>query len=122
MAVVNNNGSVNLTGSGADPEQLRSARVSADFWQTIGVTPQVGRGFRLEEGKPGAPRVAVLSDAVWHRRFNADPNVIGQSITLDGNPHTVVGVAPPRFTFPERQEIWLPQVEDSTFADPTNRG
>src|SRR5215211_3863403 len=61
MAVVNNNGSVNLTGSGADPEQLRSARVSADFWQTIGVTPQVGRGFRLEEGKPGAPRVAVLS-------------------------------------------------------------
>ncbi|MFL5582110.1 MAG: ABC transporter permease [Gemmatimonadaceae bacterium] len=122
MAVVNNNGSVNLTGSGADPEQLRSARVSADFWQTIGVTPQVGRGFRLEEGKPGAPRVAILSDAVWHRRFNADPNVIGQSITLDGNPHTVVGVAPPRFTFPERQEVWLPQVEDSTFADPTNRG
>jgi predicted permease len=92
-------GTVNLTGAG-EPEHLDSARVSADLFQTLGVEPAMGRAFAEGEDQDGRNRVAILSDALWRRRFHADPAIVGKTITLDSQVHTVVGVLPAGFRFP----------------------
>ncbi|MGE5815943.1 MAG: ABC transporter permease, partial [Acidobacteriota bacterium] len=86
-----NDGIVNYTG-GSFPEQLRSARVSADFFRLFGATVRRGRTFDQSEDRPGGQKVAVLSDDTWKTRFNGDPNVVGKTISLDGEPHTITGV------------------------------
>jgi predicted permease len=78
-----------------EPEQLSGAFVTANFFSTLGVVPQLGRDFRTEEGQPGAEGVALLSDGMWRRRFGGDEAVIGRVITLDGRPFTIIGVLPP---------------------------
>ncbi|MGB2717742.1 MAG: ABC transporter permease [Vicinamibacterales bacterium] len=86
-----NTGVMNFTGGGF-PEQLRSGRVSADFFK-LAVAPFVlGRGFLPEEDRPHGPRVTVISRRLWETRFSADPNVIGKSISLGNEPYTIVGV------------------------------
>jgi putative ABC transport system permease protein len=97
----------NLTGSDR-PEALRGAGVSADFFHTLKMEPALGRGFRPEEDRLGGERVAVLSDGLWRRRFGADPGIVGRTLMLDGEPRTVVGVAPPGTGLPLRGEIWVP--------------
>ena len=92
-------GTVNLTGAG-EPENLDIARVSADLFQTLGVQPAIGRVFTQGEDQDGRDRVAILSDALWRRRFHADPAIVGRTITLDSRAHTVVGVLPAAFRFP----------------------
>ena len=87
-----------LTGAGR-PVHLNAEWVSADFFSTLGVTPQLGRGFLPEEEKKGS-NFAILSDGLWRTMFNADTNIIGRSITLDNKSHIVIGVAPPGFDFP----------------------
>jgi predicted permease len=82
-----------ITGDGP-PEQLKVVFVTSDFLSLLGVAPALGRGFEPGEEGPGAPAVAVLSDAFWRARFGADPAVVGRSIRLDGEAVTVVGVAP----------------------------
>lgn len=84
-------GVVNFTG-GAFPEQFRSARVSAGFFTLFGAPVAYGRTFTAEEDRPGGPNAVVLSHGTWVTRFNADPRVLGQSISLNGEPHTVTGV------------------------------
>jgi putative ABC transport system permease protein len=74
------------------------------------VRPQLGRLFLDSEDQPGAPGTVLLSDAVWRRRYAADSSIINRVISINTLPHTVVGVMPPRFKFPERAEIWLPAV------------
>jgi hypothetical protein len=86
-----NSGIVNLTGSGF-PEQLRSGRVTADYFKLFGAPLVLGRGFTAEEDAPNGPRVAVVGQALWQSRFNGDPQLIGRSISLSGEPHTIVGV------------------------------
>jgi len=86
-----NTGIVNFTG-GSFPEQLRSARVSQDFFGLFGAPLQLGRAFAKDEDRPGGPRVAVLSQALWETRFDRDPEVVGKAISLGGEPHTIVGV------------------------------
>ena len=86
-----NSGDVNYT-SGTFPEQLRSGRVSADFFKLTGAPVALGRTFLPEEDRPNGPRVAVLSRPLWETRFAADPNVVGKSISLGGDPYTIVGV------------------------------
>jgi predicted permease len=81
------------------PVHLNAEWVSADFFSTLGVAPQLGRGFLPEEEKKGSS-VAILSDRLWRTMFSADTNIIGRSITLDNKSHVVVGVAPPGFDFP----------------------
>jgi predicted permease len=87
-----------LTGAG-DPERLEAARVTASFFPLLGVAPMLGRSFLVEEDRPGCPPVCVLSHELWQRHFAADPSMVGRSITLDGQPYTVLGVMPPRFEF-----------------------
>ncbi|MFN2514302.1 MAG: ABC transporter permease, partial [Pyrinomonadaceae bacterium] len=80
-----------LTGLG-DPQQLWGARISANALPALGVNPILGRGFREEEEGRGSERVALISYGFWQRQFAGDPKVVGQSITLDAKPFTVIGV------------------------------
>ena len=89
----------NLTGDG-EPERLNAARVSANLFPLLGVTPLHGRAFTEDEDEIGRERVAILTYGLWVRRFGADAAVIGRTILLNGAPHTVVGVMRPDFAFP----------------------
>jgi putative ABC transport system permease protein len=99
----------NLTGVG-DPLSIVGYRFDADFFRVLGTEPMLGRTFLPDETIAGKHRVAVLSHRLWQRRFNADPNVIGRSITMNDAAYTVVGVMPPGFNHPRRVEIWTPLV------------
>ncbi len=103
-----NTGVVNYTG-GTFPEQLRSGRVSADFFKLVGAPVLLGRTFTPDEDRPQGPRVAVISRNLWETRFNADPNIAGKSISLGGEPYTIVGVLN-RFDFREfgpTPQVWV---------------
>jgi putative ABC transport system permease protein len=90
---------VSLTGSG-EPERVAGMRVSATLLPISGVAPLLGRVFLPEEDRPGGAKVVILSHGLWRRRFGADAQIIGKSITLDDQGYTVVGVMPPNFDFP----------------------
>jgi len=98
----------NLTG-GASPERLQATSVTAEFFDVLGVQPGWGRAFLLEEDAPGKNLVCILSYALWQRRFGGDPQILGQSLVLNGTPTVVVGIMPSDFAYPSRNtEIWLP--------------
>jgi putative ABC transport system permease protein len=100
--------SMNLSGYG-EPERWQAARASADLFPLLGVSPLVGRSFTPEEDRHNGPRVAVLSYGLWQRRFAGDRGIVGQALTLDGAPFTVVGVMPPSFAFPSTEiDLWVP--------------
>jgi len=101
----------NLTGTG-EPEEIRGATVSINFFQLIGVNPMLGRVFTAEEEQPGRDRVVVLSHSLWRRRFGGDPGVLNKTISLSDEPYVVVGIMPPGFQFPENTEIWGPLAPD----------
>ena len=107
MAAFDGEEEFNLTG-GEFPEKVNGARVSQDFFATLGVAPVLGRAFLPAEAQPGAPPVVMLSHALWQRRFGGDRGVIGQAIRVDGESATVVGVMPPSFRYPAEAELWLP--------------
>jgi putative ABC transport system permease protein len=89
--------------------RLRGAVATSDLFPLLGVNPLVGRTFEAREDKAGGGRAVVLSHGLWQRRFSADPGMIGQTLTLNGHLHTVVGVMPPGFRFPfeaEPVEFW----------------
>ncbi len=92
-------GSVNLTGVN-QPERLAAAGVSPDFFAVLGTTPALGRSFVSEEEIDGRHRVVVISDSFWHRAYAADPAIVGRTILLDDEPHTVIGVLPADFQYP----------------------
>jgi len=99
--------SVTLSGAVA-AEQLDCGKVSASFFPALGAQPALGRNFLPEEDRPGADRVAIISQGLWRRRFNSDPNLPGKSITLDDKTYTVIGVLPPDFRFHQSLDIWTP--------------
>src|SRR6185503_11364351 len=86
-----NTGLVNYN-AGGGPEQLRSGRVSADFFHLLGVPMTMGRTFNAAEDAPGGEKVVVLSHATWERRFSSDPSILTKSISLSGEPYQVIGV------------------------------
>src|SRR5262249_10311518 len=93
-----------LSGNG-EPERVGGARVSVNFFDFLGVPPALGRGFAPEEETPGADRVVVISDALWRRRYAADPNLVGQTIELNGQGHVVVGIAAPSLLVPTGTQL-----------------
>jgi putative ABC transport system permease protein len=108
----------NLTGRG-DPEQLSSARVSANFFDVLGVRPDFGRVFAANGDEPGARPEVIISHSLWQRRFGSALDIIGQSIALDSGDHTVIGVLPADFAFSElgaRIDIWSPRVFEHSLA------
>src|SRR5215470_3595050 len=87
-----------ITGRGG-PARLKGQRITPELLPLLGVTPQAGRAFVAEEFQPGRDQVALISDRLWRSRFGADPQIIGQAVTLDARRYTVVGVTPPHFDF-----------------------
>jgi len=87
-----------MTG-GAEPERVFGRFVTASFFPTLGVKPQIGRSFNEEEDQPGAPALIVLSHSLWQRYFSGDPNLIGKNILYNGESWTVIGVLPAGFDF-----------------------
>jgi putative ABC transport system permease protein len=109
------NTSAILTGDGTEPDRLPGGVTFGDFFTVLGVEPALGRKFLPEENEQGKNRVVILSHALWQQRFGGDPKIVGQQITVNGNPHTIVGVLPPGFHDPNPKarkavQLWLPLV------------
>lgn len=96
-----------LTGRG-DALQLESAKVTGAFFSVLGVQAAIGRVFNEADDQLNRPKIVVLSDRVWRERFDANPQIVGKSITLTEEGFTVVGVMPPTFEFPKGVDLWLP--------------
>lgn len=115
------NESFNLT-QGTEPQQLPAARVSADFFRVLGVRPMLGRDFAPEEDKPGSKPVVVIGHSLWMRRFAGNRNILGQTIDLNTQPYTIIGIAPAGFQFAPLAgaavDIWAPRVFDLNLATP----
>ncbi len=99
--------SFNLIGAG-DPEQVMGLRVTDGFFAMLGAQPQIGRVFLPEEDQPGRANVALLSHGLWQRRFGGDPKILNQTITLNGQSYTVIGVMPATFRFGGNPDLWTP--------------
>ena len=104
-----------LTSDG-EPERLEGAAASASFFEVLGVQPALGRAFQPDENQPGKTNVAVISHGLWTRRFNADRAILGRSILLNAEPHTVIGVMPEGFSYPARRDVWTPLEYDTQFT------
>jgi putative ABC transport system permease protein len=107
---------------GAEPERLSGARVGADFFRALGVSPHIGRDFYADDDRPNGANVTILSHALWRRRFDADPAIVGRSITLDDAQYLVVGVMPRAFenVLAPSTELWAP-LQYSTVFGPDSR-
>jgi len=110
-----------FTGSGAEPERVEAADVTANLFGLLGVKPALGRGFAPGEDEIGAPRVVLLSWGLWQRRFAGDRGVLGRSVLVDGVPATVIGVMPAGFAFRDRGLAWQPLRRDPRSDTPGNR-
>jgi hypothetical protein len=100
-------------GRPADPERLQIQLVSANYFSSLGLAPELGRTFLGDEDRvPGASPVLVLSHASWQRRFNGDSNVIGRTVAIGAAVFTIIGVIPQKFTgtnlFPQVPDFWVP--------------
>ena len=92
-------------GDATNAVRLDGVQATGEFFQTLGVAPEIGRFFERANETPGSDHVAILSDAAWRRRFGADPNIIGHVITLNAEPYAVIGVAARGFAFPRGSEM-----------------
>jgi len=101
----------NGTGVG-DPLPIHGEQVTANYFATLGIQPQLGRDFRLDEESPAHAHVTILGNALWRSRFNADAAALGKTIVLDGEPHTVIGVMAAGVD--PQTELWVPAVLDPT--------
>ena len=87
---------------------VRPERVGAGFFRVLGVGPALGREFTTDEDRPGGPAAAILSDRLWRTALRGDPSVVGRTILLKGEPHTVVGIMPPSFRSAAEADLWTP--------------
>ena len=111
-----------LTGRG-EPEFVMGQLISAELLDALDVQPLVGRPFRPDENEGGRDQVLLLSHGLWQRRYGGDSGIVGQTITANGKPYTVVGVMPAAFEFPEkRYELWVPFAFRNNAQGMVNRG
>jgi putative ABC transport system permease protein len=107
MSAYLNGSTINVTYRG-NPQRYTGGYVTEDFFKIINVSPIIGRDFTAEDNKPGAEKVAILGHEIWKRDFNADPQIVGQAIRINGRAATVIGVMPPNFKFPISEQLWVP--------------
>jgi putative ABC transport system permease protein len=101
--------SFNLSGlENRAPEQISGGLVTASFFKVIGLSPQMGRVFTEEEDRLGGPALCVISDKLWKRVFNREPNVLGKSVNFGNQPYTIIGVMPPQMFSPRTVDVWFP--------------
>lgn len=109
--------SFNLSGvAGREAERVSGAVVTANFFKVIGVAPEFGRVFSEDEDRRGGHALAVISDGLWQRAFQRDPNVLGRAINLHNALYTVVGVMPPQMSSPNGVDVWLPMMRRAAGA------
>jgi putative ABC transport system permease protein len=109
-------GDVTLS-AGDKREGITAMTVTADFFRTLGVQPALGREFEQKETLPGGPQAIVLSDGLWRRLFNADPEVLGRAVTLNEAGYTIVGVLPRDFWYPQAADAFVPLRSTGSAAD-----
>ncbi len=104
---------------GGEPEQIEAAFVTASLFTTLGIEPFAGRAFSPDEDQPGAEPVAVMSHALWERRFGSDQSILGKTIRLDGVDTRLLGIMPEALSFPDAStELWLPlQLDHARYRD-----
>ncbi len=108
--------------SGAEPVKIAGTSMTPSAFRLLGVRPVLGRLFIDEDGREGAPDIVVIGAGLWKERFGSDRAVIGRALTLDGKPHTIVGVTPEGFYFPEREgRLFTPMRIPQGSADPNNQ-
>lgn len=97
-----------MTGDG-EPEKLVGLRATANLFSLLAMQPVIGRTLSPQDEGPDANPVVVVAESFWRQRFGADPGLVGRSISLNGLPHTVVGVVPGAFQFPDKERtLWVP--------------
>ena len=106
MAVAGNQ-AFSLSAEGA-AERIRGATVSHDMAEVLGIRPILGRDFNPEDDQPGAPDIVLLSKGIWEERWGGDPEVLGQTIRLNAQPYTIVGVLPDEANFVRESRLWTP--------------
>jgi predicted permease len=108
-AAVFSDGSMGVNfAAGGGVDYVKQQRVSAGFFRVLGIKPLIGREFSMNEDRPAGPAVTVLSYALWKRVFHADPSIVGQAVTLRGEPHIIVGVLPAGFRSIVPADLWTP--------------
>jgi len=112
---------MNLSAEEGRPERFSGGLLSVAAFETLGVQPALGRGFRDGDDRPGADAVILLSDTLWRERYGASPAVVGTAIRVNGTMRTVIGVMPPGFAFPIREAVWTPLAVDP-LAQPRGQG
>src|SRR5262249_40161713 len=104
-------GALTLRGSG-EPEQFTGSPITPSLMPIVGLSPIAGRTFTADEEKPGTPRVVMIGEGLWKRRFGSDPALIGRTLALNGLEYTVVGIAPAAMTVLTNGDIWTPLTID----------
>ncbi|MBA3848692.1 MAG: hypothetical protein C0502_01695 [Opitutus sp.] len=97
-----------LRRAGAEAQRVQGVRISHNFFSVLGVKPILGRDLRPEEDRPGGERVVLVSEPFWQRVLGARADALGETLTLDGQDYTVIGVLPENFRHPYRTEVWVP--------------
>ncbi|MEX2662142.1 MAG: ABC transporter permease, partial [Vicinamibacterales bacterium] len=100
--------SLTVSDGRGEPERYVGELVSWTLFHLLGTQPVIGRHFESKDDRPGADPVVLLSDDLWRQRYQRDPSIVGRAINVNGTAHTVIGVMPPRFAFPENQKLWMP--------------
>ena len=107
---------------GGDADRYAGAAVSHQLFPLLGISPQLGRSFTAGDDTPGGEPVVLIADDLWKRRYNSDPTIVGRAIQVNSRPHTVIGVMPPRFRFPQNQYVWLPLAQFAVSQARGDRG
>lgn len=112
-----------VLGGGDAPERFSGARVTAGTFTALGIAPLLGRARQGSDDRVGAPRVVMLGYDLYRDRFGADLSTIGTTVSIDGSPHTVIGVMPPGFAFPyERTRFWIGLTDEDLVEQRRNAG
>ena len=107
MAGYLNGSTINVTYKN-NPQRYTGAYVTENFFRIVGVSPIMGRDFTADDNNPGAENTTILGYEIWKRDFSGDPNIVGQSVRINGKAATVIGVMPQNFKFPISEELWVP--------------
>lgn len=119
MAIYDSGGpGLNLS-TGDRPQQVKGIHISADYFKVFGVSPIRGRGFTSLEDSPNGPRAALISETLWRSHFGGDPQILGRTITLNGEPYPVVGIIGASFVADPPADVWIPLQAD---PNSTNQG
>src|SRR3984893_2667690 len=102
-----NGSAINVTYNN-NPQRYTGGYVTEDFFRIVGVSPIMGRDFIADDNKPGAEKTTILGYEIWKRDFGGDPNIVGQSVRINGKAATIVGVMPENFKFPISEQLWVP--------------